>query len=180
MNKPCKHCGVKVLGCKDNNYKVVCEDCKKQKKRDYLRKWQKENPSKTKAYCKKYRDSHPETVKAQIEANRKVLSVNPERKMLYAAKTRAKKKNIECTITKSDIVIPKICPILGIPIIPDGRLNANSPSLDRFDPAVGYTPKNISVVSFRANTLKSDASLEEVRKLLIYLERETDVSNPCD
>jgi len=44
---------------------------------------------------------------------------NPETYLWTTAKSRAKKTGREFTITKYDIKIPTICPVLGIPIIVD-------------------------------------------------------------
>ena len=89
-------------------------------------------------------------------------------KLLYPARKRAKKSGIECTITKEDIKLNKICPLLGIPIdyTSDkggaGAMKDNSPSLDRIDSSKGYTPDNVWVISRRANVIKNDATLEEL------------------
>lgn len=83
-----------------------------------------------------------------------------------AAKNRALKKNLEFTITKEDIVIPEYCPILKKKLIYAGSSHSNkdySPSLDRIDPSKGYTPENIWVISNKANTMKSNASIEELK-----------------
>jgi len=84
------------------------------------------------------------------------------------AKKRAKKKNIEFSITSEDIPeIPKICPVLGIPIIVGkGKLTDNSPSIDRINNNKGYTKGNIRIISYRANRLKNDATIEEIRRIL--------------
>ena len=92
--------------------------------------------------------------------------------MLHGARRRAKAKGREYTLTAADIHIPARCPILGIRLGPNtgGRAaTANSPSLDRIDPAGGYTPDNIQVISHRANTLKSDGTLEEFEALVSWL-----------
>jgi hypothetical protein len=47
---------------------------------------------------------------------------------------------------------------------------ANWPSVDRVDNACGYVKGNIRVISARANHLKSDATVEEIRSLLAYME----------
>ena len=88
--------------------------------------------------------------------------------MYTGAKCRAKRKNMEFTISKEDIIIPTHCPVLGMPIqrnIGSGFHN-NSPSLDRIDNTQGYTKDNIRVISNRANLLKCDATLEELELLL--------------
>ena len=90
--------------------------------------------------------------------------------LLARARTRATARGMEFTITKEDIVIPDKCPLLGIDIIPKAKDRIHSPSLDRKDSTRGYTPDNIWVVSSRANTLKNDATLQELKTLVENLE----------
>jgi len=47
----------------------------------------------------------------------------------------------------------------------------DSPSLDRWDNSQGYTLVNTFVVCCRCNTLKSDASVKEIRYVLAYMKR---------
>lgn len=66
-----------------------------------------------------------------------------------------------------DIIIPKICPLLGLKLsYEDFGIRYNSPFLDRKDPNNGYTKENIGVISSRANLLKNDASLAELELLV--------------
>ncbi len=89
---------------------------------------------------------------------------DPRGTMLSEARKRAARKNIEITITKEDFKVPEVCPLLGIPIfIGDGLHCANSPSLDRVDVTKGYVPGNVWVISYKANKMKNDATLEELR-----------------
>lgn len=67
-------------------------------------------------------------------------------------------------------MVPEFCPVLGMRLEPGNGLSASSPSLDRFDPEKGYTKGNVRVISARANTLKSNATPDELRKVLAYLE----------
>lgn len=46
----------------------------------------------------------------------------------------------------------------------------DSPSLDRIKPELGYVKGNIRVISFKANSIKNDASIEELRQILQYME----------
>lgn len=75
------------------------------------------------------------------------------------------------TIETSDIVIPKTCPILGIPLQPRGDNKDFSPSLDKVIPARGYVAGNVAVISNRANRIKSDATLEELKSIVAYVSR---------
>lgn len=94
--------------------------------------------------------------------------------MWKQAKWRAKERGLAFDLEYEDIVVPETCPVLGIPILYDqGRNNHHSPSLDRKDNDGGYTKDNVQVISLRANTLKKDANLEEIRKILRYMEEST-------
>ena len=90
---------------------------------------------------------------------------DPRYKMLYAARKRAKDKHISCTITIEDIHIPTVCPFLGIPMVntrPRGSYRRDVVSLDRIDNTKGYTPDKIEVISWLANSMKTNASKEEL------------------
>jgi len=87
-----------------------------------------------------------------------------EHNLWYAAKMRAQKQGLEFTLALSDISIPEICPLLHVPLEKGikGFCRPYAPSIDRIDPRLGYTKQNVWVVSFRANTIKQNASLEEL------------------
>lgn len=96
-----------------------------------------------------------------------------EARILSVAKSRAKKKNIEFSITLSDIYIPDTCPIFGMPFAQLDGLGTkpNSPSLDRIDSSKGYVPGNVWVISWKANSLKRDATLAELEALVCGLRK---------
>lgn len=93
--------------------------------------------------------------------------------ILASARKRANKKGLDFDITLDDVVIPEVCPVLGIPIfVSEGYNRDNSPSLDRIDNTKGYVKGNVRVISWRANSLKRDASIEEMEKIIEYMKRE--------
>lgn len=97
----------------------------------------------------------------------RVKSYRPEWKMHQRAKMRSKENGREFSIEVSDIVIPDVCPILGIELnMNSGKSGAyrNSPSLDRIDNSKGYTKNNIQVISQLANAMKCHATNEELHK----------------
>jgi hypothetical protein len=109
------------------------------------------------------------TICRSCEGERKNLwdIVNKEKILYRLAKRRAGKLKIKFNIKVDDIVIPDICPVLKIPIYRDSDgLCANSPSLDRIDPNKGYVKGNVRVISFRANTLKNNATMRELTMLM--------------
>jgi hypothetical protein len=78
------------------------------------------------------------------------------------AKGRAHKKGLEFNIELKDIHIPRKCPILKVPLICSTRY---SPSIDRIYPDKGYVKGNIAVISALANSMKANATPQE---LLIF------------
>lgn len=96
---------------------------------------------------------------------------NPNYLVLKGAKGRAKRDGLEFDLEYEDIVIPAVCPVLGIPLkrnIGSGFHN-DSPSIDRLDNNKGYTKDNICIISNRANLLKCDATIEELEKVIQYM-----------
>jgi hypothetical protein len=97
--------------------------------------------------------------------------VDPRAKLLKDARHRASKQGVPFDLTVDDIVIPDTCPVLGIPLFKSaGRATDNSPSLDKIIPAAGYVRGNIVVVSLKANRMKSDGTLEDLRALVDFYE----------
>lgn len=142
----------------------MSDEISKEKDRIRARKWQaewhKNNPEKSRAKTERFRHAHPDW------------------HLWYEAKKRAKKKGFEFSLERSDVIIPDTCPVLGIPLFPKHHGNQgqsksgaspNSPTLDRKDSNKGYTKDNIRVISWRANKLKSDSSVEELEKILVYM-----------
>jgi hypothetical protein len=94
---------------------------------------------------------------------------DPTRQMLLNARARARRLGIEFALDAKDIVIPKVCPVLGIPLVVRSKGKNNSPSLDRKDNSKGYTSDNIRVISWRANDIKGNATVAELEKVLEYM-----------
>ena len=94
---------------------------------------------------------------------------DPRGPMLADARKRAKAKGLEFDLVKSDLSIPDICPVLGIPLAVSSKRSAGSPSLDRVDNTKGYTKENVCVISLRANALKNDATIDELEKITNYM-----------
>lgn len=127
-----------------------------------------------------YRKKYPEKVRAleRKRGRKRTLNGKTFKTWLCAnARLRGRKRGLEATITPSDLDWPTHCPALGIeldyPTRSGERKNrgvaANWPSLDRWDSSKGYVPGNVFVISYRANTLKNNATYEEALKILEYL-----------
>ncbi len=103
---------------------------------------------------------------------------DPRAKMIYAAKARAKKSGVPFDLQLDDFHIPAMCPVFHFPLNTNtaGSARFDSPSLDRKIPHVGYVKGNVQVISHKANTMKSDASLAELRALVKFMESATEVT----
>lgn len=118
--------------------------------------------------------------KEQGKENRKVWEkswrktyneLNPQKKLYYAAKKRAKEKGLPFNITEKDIIIPEKCPYLDIIFTHNAKRGTDRKtvmSLDKIIPELGYVVGNIEVISHRANTMKSASTKEE---LILFAKR---------
>jgi len=125
---------------------------------------------KQKEQTKKWRLNHPEWKPKSRQAQntewmRQKRDNNPEHALLIKARERARVQNLAFSITEQDIKIPLICPVLGLELkrnIGGKSSSDNSPTLDQITPGHGYTPTNIQVISFKANTMKSNATVDQL------------------
>jgi len=137
-------------------------------KNEYLKEWRKKNTEHIKEYIASKYGSW--SARSRMYKER-----NPSKVLLNSARQRAKDKKFEFNIEVSDINIPITCPILNIPVLKvythgkkAGPTN-NSPSLDRIDNTKGYIKGNVQVISHQANTMKANASPEELIKFAKWI-----------
>lgn len=97
---------------------------------------------------------------------------NPIPQLYYNFKKRASLANVPFDLTKEDLKellenAGDKCPVLGIKFVKNANKDNKdySPSVDRIDPKKGYTKNNTIVVSFLANRIKTDAKLDEIKKV---------------
>lgn len=124
------------------------------------------NQGKDKNYFRKLRIQVDQNYRDEINAQkRKSCYNNHESILLRNAKKRAEENGWEFNLELSDIVIPKICPILEVPLVIGTKGDyMYTPSIDRIDNSKGYIKGNIQIISMKANTMKNSASLEELKK----------------
>lgn len=96
--------------------------------------------------------------------------INRLYRLFVGARQRAKRNGLEFSIDWRDFTVPESCPLLGIPLsFGNKSFHPNNPSLDRIDSTKGYIPGNVWIISWRANMIKGDASIEELEMLSINL-----------
>jgi hypothetical protein len=104
---------------------------------------------------------------------------HPEVRIHTRIKRRAREQGLEFDLTHADVVelfSVKVCPVLHIPLFKGKTHSHNSPSIDRMDNSRGYVKGNVRVISNRANTLKRDATPEEIVAIamdIVMIEQES-------
>ena len=77
---------------------------------------------------------------------------------------------MDFNIEEKDIIIPENCPIFGTKLERGiGMISNSSPTLDRIDSSMGYIKGNIHIISWRANNIKKNATLAELKSILDYM-----------
>lgn len=92
--------------------------------------------------------------------------------LLADAQGRASARGLAFDLSLGDLPRPFTCPVFGVALVyqATGRRQDNSASLDRIDSSRGYTRDNVWVISWRANQIKSNATLDELKRLCAALE----------
>jgi hypothetical protein len=132
---------------------------------------------------KKWKEANPKALQAAIDkrAGSRLIArqtapwfiSRPVKPLIWAAKRRAKRKGIPFDICAADLLpLPTHCPVLGTKLnYGPGRgrklyENGAAASLDRIhNNNLGYVKGNVIIVSLRANLLKGQATIEELRKI---------------
>ena len=104
------------------------------------------------------------------EADPKALCL---RMMVKRARRAAKEKGLAFDIDVDEVKTPDVCPALGIALdygyFGRSGFSADSPTLDRLIPELGYVTANVRVISWRANAIKRDASTAEVEAVAHWM-----------
>jgi len=124
------------------------------------------------SYCRKW----GRTQDAKRKEKQKITNANkkknqPEYSLFKSAQSRAKHKSIVFDITETDIKIlidkTSKCILLNMEFKQEaGPLKDNSMTLDKIDPAKGYTKDNIQLISNKANKVKSDIDISMFEKIV--------------
>ena len=96
---------------------------------------------------------------------------DPIQYLLKVAESRAKKYGVTFSVIREDIEVPTHCPITGEKLDVLTNDMSSGMSLDKIDNTQGYVKGNVCVISRKANRLKSDGSIEDFRKIIAYMEK---------
>ena len=169
QTKVCSKCGRELPITEFQRNRKRCRECENERKRE----WCKDNPDKVKArynrakvymsdYCKKWRKDRKE--------NR-----------WFEHYTKLKEKDVVSRGIPWDLdqeslesIWTGVCPVYDIEVINGSKLAPNDrpdnlAELDRLVPEKGYIKGNVRWISRKANRLKSNATIEDLEKILAYM-----------
>ena len=158
-NRTCKECRV--------GYMKTWHEKNREKHLAQSSAWYYANKERITVQYRKYRAANIDKIREQ---QRRRNVADPRLRLFHGAKNRAKRSGLPFNLTIDDIAIPKRCPALLIPLAPgNGKLHANSPTLDRIQPDLGYVRGNVVVISHKANVMKNYATPEELTAVALML-----------
>lgn len=140
--------------------------------------WQQDNKETHNKHVAEYAKRNPEVAR---QASQKYIAKNKgslpyaQRCMLTRTKSRAKSCGLDFNLTieyiQSIWPADNKCPVFGLVFDLHGQDLQRCASIDKIVPSKGYVQGNVSIVSFRANSIKKDSTFEELKLLLEYMER---------
>lgn len=129
-----------------------------EKNKEYMRKYSRER-------MRKERAANPELHRQRGISFR---NRNPLSRILTSTKQTAKLKGLEHNITVEDLQQVLICPYTKIEI--DWSVSGKhmrNPSVDRIDNSKGYIKGNVEVISNLANSMKNQATVEQLQNFAL-------------
>lgn len=157
-------------------YEYRCIECSKKRSLGY----HEENREKLCTKWKIKRENLTKEQKEEIAEKSKIYYRQNLKKLLVSrARSRSTIQNLYCDITEDDIIILDKCPLLGIPFKYGSKHDKwFTYSLDRIDNSKGYIKGNVQVITYLANTMKSQATIEQLKtfaKNILKLYKDDDI-----
>lgn len=126
-----------------------------------------------------YGKKHKERLKTYAQNYR---ATRPVESWARAVLSRIQQNQIEHDITADYLIdlynaSPKVCPVFGTPFTFGNGINSrNTPSVDRFNSTRGYFKDNISIISWQANRVKNNSTLNELKQIVRWMENKLSLS----
>lgn len=122
-------------------------------------------------YDKNYYEENKDKIKKRQDTYRKTEEFKRSLELAFVNalvatnRYKATKQGILFDLNPGQIIIPVRCPYLGVVLttIRGKGFQPTNASIDRIDPTKGYTHDNIQIISRKANMMKQNASMHELR-----------------
>jgi hypothetical protein len=84
--------------------------------------------------------------------------------LIKRIKKSAKERGIYFDLSINDLDIPEYCPLLGLKLTFEYAYDTKDSyyTVDRIDSSMGYVKDNIQILSYKANTMKNNATYDEL------------------
>ena len=155
--------------------------------KEYYADYYENNKEKVKLKRAEWRKNNKEHISEKGKAYRKEnkgvsqkwRDDNKDKLYFLSLKARAKRKGLEFHLDENDVLGVTVCPVFGFPLVRSlGRPSWNSPSLDRIDNTKGYVKGNIQIMSYLANSMKRDATDEQLVAFAYWILKEKQKKEP--
>ena len=179
----------------ENGLSSKCKDCDREYHKEYYQKnkegiiekkkeYRKNNKEKVAEINRKYHEKNKEDI---AERKKKYREKNPYHAqsdvLSNSARKRARNNKLLIDldfISRSNILDwlkrQSRCECCNVEFSigykgGNGKIIDNSPSLDRFDPDLGYVPGNVFLICSRCNLLKNDATVKELKTIVAWMKQ---------
>lgn len=177
--KVCRDCGrelpLDMFYKNGTGYRPECKECKQKAESERRSKDVEASRAKERARYHKNRDKRVVAMKHYRKSLKetnyfKYFVMNKEKAMLRAG--------IPWDLDEDYLreLFTGVCPVFGCAIHVGGIKEDCKAELDRLVPSKGYVKGNVRWISSRANHLKSDVSIDELKKILKYMEEQIEHS----
>lgn len=171
--KVCSKCGRELPDSEFYPHRRACKSCESLRKKE----WHKKNSERL---SKKYKERYYKNKEAVAEYGREYRKNRREHhwfEHFSCNKSRdCRARDIPYDLDPEYLasIWVDVCPVLGIPLIDGSKLIGcsrpdNLAELDRLIPDKGYVKGNVHWISRRANRIKSDATVEELERIISYM-----------
>lgn len=128
-------------------------------------KWARDTPEKQEKHREASKKSYHKCREKRAKKHDEWAENNHARVLFLQARRSARYRGLDFNLEQGDVVIPEVCPYLGCPLTStqgQGRVWTNA-SIDRIDSSKGYIKGNIQIVSVLANSMKQQATIEQLQ-----------------
>ena len=161
-----------------------------EQEQEYARRWREDNPDLVRAQRKRryqkdlegsrargrerYQADHDAILERNNDYRIAMRSTveGTARLLFLGTRARARKRGLPFDLTAEwveselALALENGCPLLGIEItLGTGPRSPSVPSIDRFRPELGYVQANCWILSFAANNMKHDMTIDFIRKV---------------
>jgi hypothetical protein len=153
------------IGRSQSTVGLVLDPAVAERKREANSAWQAANPERCRENSIAWNAANRER---KSENDRAWNAANPIKVAMQSAKQRAKRFGVsfDPAIEQELGEYPDRCPVCHVEMVShigEGRMQSDSPSVDRILPELGYVPGNVQWLCLGCNRIKQDDTMEDLR-----------------